>query len=126
VLAANDADRENAFTPQEYNDVELDDDNFVDQGATDEFAVFLFKDKNTEQDTINVSWIGKSTLAPSTSIVKLQIYNRNSTTWEDLDSDNATAADTEFTLTGTKSASLGDYFDASFWIACRIWQEAAI
>lgn len=88
--------------------------------------MFVFKDKHTEQDVIEVTWIGKSTLAPSVSEVRLQIWDRNGSTWEDLDSDNATGADTEFTLEGSKTENLANYFDAQFWIACRVWQEAKI
>jgi hypothetical protein len=126
VLPADAADLETLFTAQDYIDVADDDDVYVDQGATDEFAAFLFKDQNTGVDVFRVTWIGKSSLAPSTSVVKLQVYDWDSPTWEDLDEDNATAADTEFTLTGDILGDLDKYFDGSNWIACRVYQEAEV
>ena len=116
---------ENLFTVQEYEDVAIDDNIYVDQDANNEFAVFLFKNKNDNNvDNIIPTWKGKSDIAPSDSIAKLQIYNRNSTAWEDLDNDNITAADTEFILTGSQTTNLSNYYDGSYWVACRIYQEA--
>ena len=123
VLPADDTDLENAFTPDDYDDVAIDDGVRVAQTAIAEFAVFLFKDKHTEDDAINVKWNGQSDLAPSDSAIYLQIYNRDTTAWETLDSDDATAADTDFDLEGQVVANLADYFDANFWIACRVYQE---
>jgi hypothetical protein len=124
-LPANDADLENAFTSQEYTDVYTDDGVRVAQTALDEFAIFEWKDQNTNNtDQIDVQWNGQTDRAPSASTVYLQIYNRNSTTWETLDSDNTTGADTDFDLTGTQAVNLSDYYDASNWISCRVYQEA--
>ena len=117
---------ENAFTPDDYDDVALDNGVRVAQTATDEYSAFLFKDKHTEDAAINVTWNGQSDLAPSDSTIYLQIYNRITPTWETLDSDNTTAADTDFDLEGQVVANLDQYFDNDFWIACRVYQEAAI
>jgi hypothetical protein len=69
-----------------------------------------------------LTWNGQSTLAPSASIVKLQIYNRNTTTWNDVDDDSTTAADTDFNLTGT-IPNLTNYVIGGV-ISCRVYQEA--
>ena len=124
ALPADDADLENAFTPDDYDDVALDDGTRVAQTATDEYSAFLFKDKHTEDAAINVTWNGQSDLAPSVSTVYLQIYNRITPTWETLDSDDTTAADTDFDLEGQVVANLDQYFDGDFWISCRVYQEA--
>jgi len=124
ALPANDADLENAFTPDEYDDVSIDDGVRVAQTATDEYSAFLFKDKHTEDAAINVTWNGQSDLAPASSTIFLQIYNRDTTAWETLDSDDATGADTDFDLEGQVVANLANYFDDDFWIACRVYQEA--
>ena len=126
ALPADDADLENAFAPDDYDDVSIDDGVRVAQTATGEYSVFLFKDKHTEDDAINVTWNGQSDLAPSDSTIYLQIYNRDTTAWETLDSNNLADADTDFDLEGQIVADLADYFDANFWIACRVYQEAAI
>lgn len=101
------------------------DDVRVAQTATDENALFLFKDKNDNNtEGIEVSWEGQTDYAPSSSTVYLQIFNRTSGDWETLDSDNTTAVDTDFTLTGTQTTGLSNYYDANYWVACRVWQEA--
>lgn len=127
-LPAADANLDILFTDPEYVDVSADDDIYVQQCARDTldpYSIFLWKNKHDKDtDVIVVQCVAKASIAPSVSAVFLQIYNRNSGLWETLDSDNATAADTEFTLSGTQSINLGDYYDAEFWVACRVYQEA--
>lgn len=85
----------------------------------------FFDNPDTDSnDVIITNWKGKTNLAPSQSTVYLQIYNRNSDSWETLDSDDTTGSDTEFSLSGTQSSNLSDYYDASNWVACRVYQEA--
>ena len=115
----------NIFTATEVSNVAADDNIYTSQTATNKYAIQLFKNKGeASSDNINVTWIGKSNLAPTSSTVYLQIYNRTTPAWETLSSNNAAAANTEFTLTGTKSTSLSDYYDANLWVACRIYQLA--
>lgn len=124
--ADNDTDLENLFVENEYIDVATDNNQYASQTATNEFAIFLFKDKHSvSTDHINVTWTGKTDRAPSVSTVYLQIFNRTLTSWETLTNNAAAAADTEFTLTGIQEASLGDYYDGSSWVSCRVYQEAA-
>jgi len=123
-MPADDTDMENEFISGEYTQVETDDADRVAQTATGEYAAFLFKNKHTGQATINVTWNGQSDLAPSESTIYLQIYNRITPGWETLDSDNATAADTDFDLEGQVTVDLANYFDVDNWIACRVYQEA--
>jgi len=125
VLPAADDDLENLFTAQEYLDVATDDATRVSQTATDENAIFLFKDQNDNNtDQIDVSWNGQSDLAPSQSPVYLQVYNRTTTSWETVDTDDASNADTDFDLTATISIGLNNYYDVSNWVSYRIYQEA--
>lgn len=124
-LPENDDDLENAFTYQNYLDVEVDDSTRVEQCATDEYSIFVFKDKNSNNtDGISVLWNGQSDLAPSSSVVKLQIWNRTDQEWADVDEDNETAANTDFNLQGTISSDLDKYYDANYWVAFRVYQEA--
>ncbi len=124
ALPGNDDNLETSFTSQDYTDVEVDDEIKVSQSASGEYAIFLFKNKNDSQENITLNWNGQSDRAPSASTVYLQIYNKNSTTWENLDSDNTTGANTDFDLNGTQSANLSNYFDADFWISWRVYQQA--
>ena len=123
-LPANDTNLSGAFTAQNYTDVSSDNNAYVDQTSIGQYAMFLYKDKGTAQHNFTVTWKGKSDYAPSSSVVKLQIYDRDGTTWEDLDDDNATGAGTEFTLTATVTSDLDHYYDANYWIACRVYQRA--
>lgn len=125
ALGGSDANLGNIFDSTGYANVVAQDLVYEDQSSTDDYAVVLFKNKgNSPTDVINVSWVGKVSVAPTTSTVVLQIYNRNSTTWETLDSDNTSSANVPFTLTGTKSTGLSDYYDGSNWVSCRVYQLA--
>jgi len=124
ALPADDTDLSGTFSATDYTDVSSDNNAYVDQISNGKYALFLFKDQYSFQSNITVTWIGKSDRAPSTSLVKLQIYDRDGTTWEDLDEENGVGAGTEFTLTGTITADLDHYYDANFVISCRVYQQA--
>ena len=114
---------ENTYSVQDYTDVSAKDDVRVGQTATDEFAIHQFKDYVGDSPSANLEWEGQSDLAPSSSTVLLQIYNRDTLAWETVDSDNTTAADTDFSLIAN-IADLTNYKDESKTIACRVYQEA--
>lgn len=94
----------------------------VAQTAIGEFAIHQFKDFVGTNTSCTLEWEGQTDLAPSTSTVYLQIYNQNTTTWESVDSDNATAINTDFILTAN-IADLTNYKDGSDLISCRVYQE---
>jgi hypothetical protein len=124
-LPSGDSNLTNIFTAAEYAEVLAEDSVFADQAATDQYAIFQFKNRgNNSSDDINVSWTGKSSIAPSTSTVVLQIYNRTSGLWETLDSNNSASANTPFTLSGSKVSSLSSYYDGNNWVSCRVYQLA--
>jgi len=123
ALPSKDNNLTNTFSAQEYLDVENLDGQTSIQTSNGQYSVFLFKNKNTDQETISTTWTGKSNLAPSSSTVYLQIYNRTSTTWETLDTDSISSVDTNFTLTGTQTTNLSNYFDDNYWISCRVYQQ---
>jgi hypothetical protein len=124
VLPGSDDDLETDFTLSDYDDVETDNAVRVAQTATDENAIFQFKKRYPRQQDIYVKWNGQTDLAPTSSTVYLQVYNRRTAAWENIDSDSVTGADTDFDLSGTISTNLDDYFDANFWISARVYQEA--
>ena len=101
----------------------LDDNVYVNQVATAEFMIHQFKDDAGDYNRVTPLWRGKSTLAPSSSPVYLQIYNQVSTTWITIDSDDTTGADTEFDLTAEVNG-LANYKDGVNYISCRVYQLA--
>lgn len=121
-MPANDNDLENAYSEQDYTDVSSNNNVRVEQTATSEYAIHQFKDYAGTVTSCTLLWEGQSDLAPSSSAVYLQIYNRNTSEWETIDSDNATAADTDFKLTAN-IADLTNYKDGNTLISCRVYQD---
>lgn len=91
------------------------------QSTTGQYAIHQFKDFANGYNSITLNWNGQSNVAPSTSAVYLQIYNYNSSSWETLDSDNISTANTDFDLTGS-IANLTNYKDGSSVITSRVYQ----
>lgn len=125
ALPGTDSDLSSIFASGDYTSVTSVDGNFVVQSSVDQYALFLFKNQsNSAGYMVNITWTGQSDRAPSASPVYLQIYNRNSSSWETLASNNSAAANTNFTLTGSKTTNLSNYYDAGKVIACRVYQQA--
>jgi hypothetical protein len=119
-LPADDTNLETNYIAQDYLDVDSINFVYVDQTATAQYAVHQFKDY-VGANSCTLDWWGKSNYAPSASKVSLEIYNRLTTTWTEVDFDNATAANTDFELTAN-IADLTNYKDGSNVISCRVWQ----
>ena len=123
ALPGNDDDLENVYSEQDYTDVATKDDVRVEQTASDEYALHQFKDYVGGSPSAYLEWEGQSDLAPSQSKVVLQIYNQNTTTWDDVAENNAENADTDFVLEGN-IADLTNYKTPQNTISCRVYQEA--
>ena len=124
-LPADDTNLETAFLCTDYPTVELDDNDFINQDAHGEHSIFEFKNQFSDNKKVILAMAKvKSSRATSSSTTYLQIYNRDTPGWETMDSDNATGADTEFTLNGTQSTNLSDYYDGSYWVSFRVYQMA--
>jgi hypothetical protein len=122
-LPGDDTNLETSFSAQEYNDVATDDTVRVEQTATDQYAIFEFKNKNVNNtDALNLRWNGQTSIAPSQATVYLQIYNRVSLQWDIIDSDNSSDANTDFDLTAIVFSDLTNYYDENYWISCRVYQ----
>ena len=108
----------------------------------DPYGIFLFDNQNTNSiDVITATCKLKVSIAPETSVVYLQIYNRNTTTWEtidqmptmfgtsltsfgDVDAVYGTIGENvEFTLSGVVATNLSDYYDGNNWASFRVYQE---
>lgn len=104
------------------SDVDTDDNTYYETTGSN-FVIHQFKYTHTNStDDIEITWRGRTSLAPSTATVTLQIYNYNSTSWENLDTDSSTAADTEFVLTATQSTNLANYYSSNV-VAARVYQD---
>jgi len=126
VLPTNDDDLENSFSIEEVKNVRLDDNIYTLQTADGEYAIFQFKNRHSNNtDPIAVTWKGKSSLAPSSNAIKLQIRDRvtGGGQWVDMDTNNTASVDEEFTLEGTITTSLSNYYDANNWVSFRVYQE---
>ena len=122
TLPTDDADLATLFSDAEISDVATDDSNRVALTGTG-YLIKQFKNRATGNKPVNGKWNGQVSLAPTSATVYLQVYNRNTTTWETLASNNTADADTDFNLKGSVSEDLSDYYDAGFWIAFRVYQE---
>jgi hypothetical protein len=118
------ADLENAYTPQEYTDVSSKNDERVLQSAVGEYAIHQFKDYVGDATSGTLEWEGQSNYAPLSSPVVLQIYNRVSLLWEEVDTDNTSVANTDFILTAF-IANLTNYKDENKIVVCRVYQLGA-
>jgi hypothetical protein len=122
ALPVNDTNLETEFSAGDYTTVSLKDNSRVAQTADGEFAIFLFKEYSGGGSSCTIEWEGQTNYPPSLSTVYLEIFNRNTSEWEQLDSDNATNEDTDFTLNGS-IADLTNYKDGNTIISCRVYQE---
>lgn len=93
----------------------------VGQTATGEYMIHQFKDFVGGNTSCTLEWEGQTSLAPSSSAVVLEIYNRNTNEWVSVDSDNTSEVNTDFILSGV-IADLTNYKDAQNIISCRVYQ----
>lgn len=120
-MPANDNDLEVIYSAQDVIDVATKDDVRVAQTAMQQTAIHQFKDHVGTYTSCTLECELQSTLAPSASTIYLQIYNRDTTTWDTVDSDNSTGADTDFILIANV-ADLTNYKDGNNVISCRTYQ----
>lgn len=120
-LPTNDNDLESTYTETDETNVATKNDVRVAQTGTSQYMIHQFKNFVGSQTSCQVECELQTTLAPSSSTVYLQIYNRNTSAWVTIDSDNTSGADTDFTLIA-EVADLTNYKDASNVISCRVYQ----
>jgi len=121
-LPSNDDDLEIYYTPQEESDVSLDDGTRVPQTASDEYAIHQFRHLATN-NAVNLKYNIRTNIPCGTSPVVLEIYNYISHSWEQINSDSTTGANTDFDLTYS-IGNLTNYKNPSNYITCRVYQKA--
>ncbi len=90
------------------------------------FMVFNFVSKLGNYDYgLSASWDGQTTLSPATNPVFLQIYRFGTVnSWVTVTSNNSAAINTDFTLAGSVSYQMEDYFDSNFNTYWRVYQSS--
>lgn len=100
-----------------------DDSVYVLQTSLYEYAVIQFKEQGTNADyKITISCKARSNMATSIYPVRLQVFNRNSSQWVTLDTENEAGANTVFTLNGVVDYNVQYYYDVGNWVSVRIYQ----
>lgn len=123
-LPTGDSDLETAYSSTEKANVASINATYVGQtGLLGLFILHEYKDVCSRRTAFNATFYGRSNIAGSTSPIYLQIYNRSTGLWETLNINNSVVANTNFSLTGTKSTNLANYYNSSNQISCRIYQE---
>lgn len=96
---------------------------FVGQQSVGQYAIQLFKYTATSSHPFTVSWVGKSTRPTTVSNVFMQIFNRTSAAWETVAVNATTPANTNIVMSFTKLSNLGNYFNGSFMLSVRVYQQ---
>lgn len=121
-LPGNDTDLENIYSESDIDDVSTSDNVRISQTGTNQYVLHQYKDDIGSATSCNLNWEGQTTWPPSSNPVLLQIYNRNTTSWETVDSDNSSSVNTDFVLNGN-IADTTNYKDSNGWISCRVYQQ---
>jgi hypothetical protein len=122
ALPADSLDLETLYSAANRADVDTNNEVYVNQSATGQYAIHEFKNFVVKKGGI-LEWNGQTDVAPSVSPVYLQIYNTDSGLWEEIDSDSLAEADTDFTLTAT-IGDLTNYKTAENVVTCRVYQRS--
>lgn len=122
MLPTGDSDLSTGYTVDEVLDVASDDDVYVCETALSGYVVHQYKVYAGSQTKVIVRIKMKSSLAPSGSTAYLQVYNQVTSAWGTIDTDNTTAADTEFYLEAY-IADLTNYKDSGGVVSMRIYQQ---
>lgn len=124
VLPTNNADLTTIYDGTDLTNVGSDNSVYVNQAATSpDYAVHQAK-WSTSAPSVDILWNGQTDLAPSSSVVKLQVYKVAAPAgWVDLDSDNTTGANADFDLSYNGLAT-ADYLDTGV-ITFRVYQAAS-
>ena len=123
VLPTDDTGLETAYSAGDLSDVSSNNTVRVAQTGTSQFMIHQFKDFVGYNTRCTLTCDLQTTYLPSSSTVYLQIFNRTSGEWDEVDTDVASPVNEDFTLTG-QVADLTNYKDASNIISCRVYQEA--
>lgn len=119
------SDLATTYTTPEENNVYSYDGVRVDlAGATGKYLLHQFKKTNENRtDDISVRIVGRSSYAPTSSIVYLQVWNGTTLSWDTIDSENLAGANADFDLTAKVLSNDANYYDFGNQVAFRIYQN---
>lgn len=123
ILPVNTDNLNTLYTEAEEIIVSTSDSIYIDQTGSNTYLLHQFKAFVGNESFCTLYWKGKSELAPSTSLIALQIFNVTSNVWETIDSNNSGQADVDIELQDT-IVDLTNYKDANSVISCRVYQLA--
>lgn len=93
-------------------------------GVTARYLVHQFKKTNdNREDNIRVRAVVKSTYAPTSKAVFLQIWNGTTLSWETIASENTKDANVDFSLDAFVPTNDSSYYDFGNQIAVRVYQQ---
>lgn len=125
TLPTNSDQLDRRYTSTERTTVSTSDDNRVKQEGSSNYLIHEFRKYNSSEalDQISIEIELRVSNSPASSTVYLQIYNFNTTSWETLDSDSTSNANTDFSLTGSKTTNLSNYYDTDYTVLARVYQQ---
>ena len=92
-------------------------------GKSISYPTFYFAEKLSSFDRIDTSWDGQSSIAASEKNIKMDVYNFNTTSWQNRATNSSCAVSTDCTLTDAITSSTSNYYDANNWTYWRVYQE---
>ena len=122
VLPTDDEDLEVVYSDQDVIDVGSDNNVRVSQSGSKEFIIHEFKEY-VDKFSCSIECNLQTDLAPTISIVKIQIYNRVTTVWDDVTTNSIAGAGSDFSMTGS-IPNLTSYRDGDNVVSFRVYQEA--
>lgn len=122
TLPTTNSDLETLYTESEETLVSTRNSQYVGQTAILEYMVHQVKEFASGQSYCNVEWEGRSSLAPQSSAVYLQVYNCVTDEWETIDTESSAREDINFELSA-KVRSLTNYVE-NHEITVRVYQLA--
>lgn len=123
TLPTNDDNLAIIYGEEDETNVSTDNQAYVSVSSSSNYIAHEFKKvNNTNKDSVKVLVNLKSSLAPQSTPVYLQVYNHQSEEWETIDTDSSTGANTDFDLTATLSTNVSNYYDSSYIVSFRVHQ----
>lgn len=128
-LATNNSDLSTLYTNTETATTFVADGNRVTLTADNgSYAEHMFKSKNyankNTRASIRATIVLQSDVSATVKPILLQVYNQVTHLWETVASNSTTHLNTDITLTALISTNTANYYDATFTVTFRLYQQA--
>lgn len=122
TLPTTNADMSTYFSNADYTSVAADDSTYVSvSGQPYLIQVFDYIASSNTQP-ITVTWNGNTTINGAVRPIYLQIWNNSTSAWETLATNTTSSAGVDFTLTGSKTTNLSNYYYSGSTVTARVYQ----